>query len=269
MGTRKIKAALSGILKMATLLLLLLNCSKVDAQVKISAKEKKADDKIIDRYIRQANREFVLDQIDTADRSNQELIDSLLKERSITHFTEGHVTYSPDKKFKIFVFDGESCGGICTCFHDAFLYVAGSTIKQKLSDETLPIDTIFKLNDGKYLVLEKDQTCGGNVRYDYKKAVLLSFKNNRVIYHRFNYSDPRYGANNNNNAKELSLEQLVDDSDDMLLKFDPLTNSLSYKYSANLERCCNGTGAFSYIGYFKYEKGRFVHKKETKVKLKD
>jgi hypothetical protein len=262
-----IQTGLPRILKVVfTVLIFFLYFGKIHAQVKISARERKSDNRIIEKYIDQANKEIVIEDLDKEERSDKALIDSLIRE-SNTRYTEGRVTYSPDKKFRIFVIDGEGCGGTCTCFHDAFFYVAGSKIKQYLNEETLPVDAIFKLEDGKYLVLEKDHTCGGNVRYDYKKAILISFKNNKIIFHQFNYADPRYPSSINNKGMELSLEQLEDDNDDMLLKFDPRTKILSYRYKANLELCCNAVGSFTYSGYFRYEKGRFVHKKETKTEI--
>jgi hypothetical protein len=238
-------------------LIFILDCANIHAQPKITFKDHKADQDIIDNYIRKLNKELVYNDINYKDKNKQDVIDSLI-EASRSKYNEGYVTYAPDNKFKVFVIKGEDCGAHCNCIYRAYIHIKESKTKQALTDDFLLVDAIFKLNDGKYLILQKSSSCGGNVQYDYEQATIISIKDGKIIYHPFNYKNPIDGTNSNESKEDgsLSLFQLMTDTNDnTVLKFNPKTKLLAYKYRN--EACI-------YSGYFKYEQGLFLHKKEIK-----
>lgn len=251
-------------------------CIKTQAQPKISVREHQADARIIKNYIHSLNVEMVMDtsivgiEILEGKKPTPEFIDSLIGE-SREGYRDGNVCYSPDKKFKIFTITGESCGMHCNCFYQAYLHFNSSKKGIVLASGFFPVDAIYKLNDGKYLIIQKASTCGGTVFYNYKRATLISFKKSKVVYHPFVYGIPFSTINKNTIEKDggLGLSQLIDDEhespDSLVLRFDPKSNGLQYKYLAYAD-LANMSEAFTFSGYFHYEKGRFVLKNESKKK---
>ncbi|HYD92259.1 MAG TPA: hypothetical protein VEA37_12320, partial [Flavobacterium sp.] len=70
------------------------------------------DSLIIDRYLKKLNAEF------TESYGDVEYAGYL------GGYHEGHVTYAPDNSFKIFVFDGESCGAHCSSMYYSIIQYA-------------------------------------------------------------------------------------------------------------------------------------------------
>ncbi len=232
------------------LLLALSLCSvEVTAQVKLTFKEKLRDSLALEKRLEKLN------EVDRGARESYE---------------EGQVTYAPDKKFKIFWFKGTECGANCSNIYASEIHLIRPGKKDKIDSANFwPVSNIYKLNDGKYLVLQEGNTGGGLINYDYKYATLISVRDSKVIYHRINYKDPENGPNSQPDGS-LTLYQLfgIDDFNTPVLKFNPITNILSYKRIIVFNLREAHPYAYTYRGYFRYRNGKFVLEKETRTKFK-
>lgn len=248
----------------------ILVCSDVYAQHKVTPSRFKADQKILNSYIYQLNKELVINNFE-GDKSKltKARISSLISE-SRDRYTNGTVSYSPDGAFKIFVIKGEMVGAHINCVYAAFIHSTFSTQKQEIA--VSPIDHILKIGTNKYLIIQRESTCGGTVFYDYRKATVISFVNGKLTYFPFYYKDPTNELNTAGQSPDgsLILEQLMDmdniynPADSILLKFDPKTNKLEYRYRVDYNICCDQDKVTTFSGFFHWENGRFIHKTEHK-----
>jgi hypothetical protein len=258
----------------ATLLLFLFALGNSQAQFVVSKKQARLDKLTIDRYLHELNKDLVLDEIqnegmavDTAE------IDSLISE-SKSQYNEGKVMYAPDGKFKIYSFQGESCVAHCSNFQTAYIQLPGA--KRIVDDNMLRVKKIFKLADGKYLILQGGVTGGGEVWFDNLRATLVAIKGNKLICFPFSYIDPITRTNTKNNESDTSLHLLQEtglavgskqSDNNILLRFDPKTNLLYYRYTTGFDAGGKRVKYYTFSGYFRYRGGQFVHQKETKVGL--
>lgn len=145
---------------------------------------------------------------------------------------DGNVYYSPDKKIRIFVFRGESCGAHCTAFFNSFVHFnLDKKIPDTLAADFFPIDNILKLNGDTYLVLQSGIAGGGIEVNEQKTATLIQLKNN-TIFMGETYTLPDKPASKKIKSISITRDTMSDDAndDDFYLKFDPKTNILEYKY---------------------------------------
>lgn len=155
-----------------------------------------------------------------SDSGEQDLID------------DGNVYYSPDKKIRIFVFTGESCGAHCTTFFNSFIHFnMDKKIPDTLAADFFPIDTIIKLNSDTYLVLQSGIAGGGIEINEHRIATLVQLKNNKIFIGE-TYTFPDKPISEKLKSISITRDTMSDDANanDFYLKFDPKTNILEYKY---------------------------------------
>ncbi|NVM62862.1 hypothetical protein FHW88_001138 [Mucilaginibacter sp. SG538B] len=252
---------------MFSFVIAILMCAELYAQHTVSPNKKNTDQKIINNYLYQLNKQLVVDGYEgNKSQLTKARIDNLI-EGSRDRYTEGAVTYSPDGRFKIFVLKGEMVGGHINCIYTAFIHSAQAIQNIVIS----PVERIFKLGANKYLIIQREVTCGGTIFYDYRKATVIALVKGKLVYYPFNYKYPAGGTNADKQEPDgsLILEQLTDDdhiynpADSILLRFDPKTNKLQYRYRVDYSICCDKNWVATFSGFFQFENDRFIQKSES------
>lgn len=143
---------------------------------------------------------------------------------------DGTITYSPDKLFKILVFQGESCGANCHTFYDSFVHFnLDKKVPDILETNFYPIGQILKIDNTHYLVIHSGFDGGGIYTHDNLAATLLTLDRNKLTVGKMSASPIN---SSNKSEKEIAIEQLQSDNEgsDFSLKFDPKTKILEYRY---------------------------------------
>jgi len=253
--------------KAAILVILISNLIYNNADCQIS----KVDKQLIENHIAQLNRELFLDlykdSLITKKKYSHEFVDSVLHEYR-TSYDDGHVTYAPDKKFKIFVLEGESCGAHCSNFYSAFIHL-NNTISAIYKIDFLPVTHVYKLKDNKYLVLQKAVIGGGNIFDNCMQATLIAVKGNTVMRYPIRYPKAK---DTKSGSLYLWQSNRFDESSSNTpdLTFNQKTKKLTYKFIRAEDSVVsdNSVNVYAYSGYFSYKNGAFIFQKETKSKLK-
>lgn len=177
----------------------------------------------------------------------------------------GSVFYAPDKKFKILTITGESCGAYCNSFWNSKII----TVKGKRTKEfdIRQVQQIFRLPDGKYLVLEVSGSRPASVyTVSTNSATIIGFEKDSIYRYPFEYTYPIY--DNYKDSLKLTFSQEHYLFTEQYLKYDPKTKKLSYQYANNFSICCEIDSSYLFKGEFQYEKGEFkllYEKKQTYV----
>jgi len=163
------------------------------------------------------------------------------------------VKYSPDNIFKIFSFEIETCGGnYCHESHKTWIHYNYLRKEYICELETKAIDTIYKMPDNKYLILDfGSDRPQSSITESYKSAYLLWFKNDSIIALQF---------------LEIIQTNMVDNDDlDEFIIYNSKNRTLTYKYSSypnDLLGVMDGDTLSTYEGVLKYKKGEFIVQNE-------
>jgi hypothetical protein len=153
--------------------------------------------------------------------------DSTANER----FQMEKLSYPPDKKFKIFVFRGESCGGNCTNYYQSYIhYNLDKKVPTAEIADFYPIDSIIKIDDNNYLALQHGVEGAGIYVYEHKIATLIHIKDNKLSIGR-NFIFPYNSGTDDVKGIDIGRNALNDgNDDDFYLKYDSKTNVLEYRF---------------------------------------
>ncbi len=146
------------------------------------------------------------------------------------NISDGTITYSPDKLFKILVFQGESCGGNCHTFYDSFVHFnLDKKVHNILEANFFPIERILKIDNTHYLVIHSGFDGSGIYTYDNLAATLLTLDRNKLTVGKMSVSPIN---SSNKSEKAIVIQQLQSDNEgsDFSLKFHPQTKVLEYRY---------------------------------------
>lgn len=211
---------------------------------------KKYENQIIGSYI----------DVDEPELLSEEKLNELLWENR-TGIAESKVTYAPDNSFKIFTLEVHGCGAYCNPSYYSWIHynLKEKEIIRKIDFET--IDTIYKLPDNKYLIIDSSWARPASVMtVGCVGANLISFSSDSLVMHSFQYPEKyRY----NEGAFGFCQENGVEDEETPYVNYDKDKKTLNYKYGNNY--------AYSYgvdidtirTGYFKYKEGEFILEEET------
>ena len=174
---------------------------------------------------------------------------------------------SPDNLFKIVVGRGESCGAYCNPYWVSQIVLANGHIIEKLGFKDL--EHIYLMPDGKYLIKEKSFGRPAAVYSEKtKSATLISFKDNKINYHKIDYNYPKYNEILNdsiyNPSGKLSLSQESFIETKHYLTYNKKSKKLSYSYATDFSFCCQIDSIYAYKGEFEYKNGEFIHLTEHK-----
>ena len=211
----------------------------------------KADSLILDNYKNELEKEYVED----ADSMTREQLDSIFYEGR-TSFPASGVVYSPDNSFKIFTIELESCGAYCNSeWHSWIHFNLKGKEKIKKVDFTA-IDTIYKLPDNKYLIVEKSWGRPASVLTVFcLEAVLVSFSTDSLIIHPIKY--------NNQNHFGFCQENGVQSEKEPFIKYNKDKKLLTYYYGNNYAYSKGIDTDTLREGQFKYINEQFILDKET------
>lgn len=210
----------------------------------------KPDSLILEKYKYELEKEYVED----ADSMTREELDSIFYEQR-TSFPASGVVYSPDNSFKIFTIELEGCGAYCNSeWHSWIHFNLKGKEKIKKVDFT-EIDTIYKLPDNKYLIVEKSWGRPASVFTVFcLDAQLVSFSTDSMIIHPIKYNHQDHFGFCQENGVQADKEPFI--------KYDKDKKLLTYYYGNNYAYS-NGIDTDTIRqGQFKYSKGQFVLDKE-------
>jgi hypothetical protein len=238
----------------STILVLILSMCLATPQAFAQSKLSAVDKGIILTYIRTLNKAAKRDGDNTL------------------HYLDGNVKYAPNSEFKIFSIKGEDCGAHCNCSYVSKLHSKSGKVYN--IDLELPVDKIYKLNDGKYIILQQGLSCGGSVSDEYRAATLINFNGNKITYHPISYTDPVTGnvSKPDEVGNSFSLFQPYNNDETnrlkkLMLDFDTKSKRLNYRYLYDMNQCCGKDEAYYYSGYFEYIEGRFINRKEQRQRF--
>ena len=248
-------------LKMTTLQLftltistvLLVSISETNSFIQTGVRLNKADSDslILEKYKYELEKEN-LEDIDSV--SNEQL-DSIFYERRMG-FPASGVVYSPDNFFKIFTIELESCGAYCNSEWHSWMHFNLKGKEKIIKVNFAKIDSIYKLPDNKYLIVEKSWGRPASV-YSVLclGAQLISFSADSVIIHtiKYNHHDS-FGFCQENGVQSEKEPYINYNSDKKLLTYYYGKN---YAYSNEIDTDTIREGQFRYI------RGQFVFDKET------
>ena len=234
-----------------TISTVLLVCSfMTNPLVKTDKHLSKTDSLILDKYKYELEKEYV----DDADSMTREQLDSIFYEGK-TSFPASDVVYSPDNSFKIFTIELEGCGAYCNSeWHSWLHFNLKGKEKIKKVDFT-EIDTIYKLPDNKYLIIEKSWGRPASVLTVFcLDAQLVSFSPDSMIIHPIKY--------NHQDHLGFCQENSVQSEKEPFIKYNKDKKLLTYYYGKNYAYS-NGIDTDTLReGQFKYIKGQFILDKE-------
>lgn len=179
----------------------------------------------------------------------------LYLEETNFNLQEGSVKYAPDSTFKIFVIEGDDCGASCSNFYYSFIHYVYSGKEIALKADFTDIDTIYKLEKNKYLILQSSSEHPVGPVYNYcKTANLISFTADSVYYQPINYKG-------NSTFKVCQQESAITESQPFITynaKYKLLNYSYAFNYAYELDLDIDTIRT----GSFKYVKGQFIFQKE-------
>ncbi|WP_130736684.1 hypothetical protein [Flavobacterium sp. J27] len=200
--------------------------------------------------------EVIKDYIEDTDSMSREHIDSILSENRI-NIVNSNVFYSPDNSFKIFTIEMESCGAYCNSDWKSWIHF-NLKEKEKIKQiDFTTIDTIYKLPDHNYLIIDNSSRRPASVMTVYcETAHLISFSLDSIITHAIVKSKQEnyFGFCQENGVNMEESPYIKYDADKKLLTYQYGNN---YLYSQGLDIDTIRQGELKYIN------GQFVFEKEN------
>jgi hypothetical protein len=176
-------------------------------------------------------------------------------EQTNFNLQDGLVKYAPDSTFKIFVYEGEDCGASCNNFYYSFIHYVYSGKEIALPADFTDIDTIYKLEKNKYLILQSSSEHPVGPVYNYcKSADLVSFTADSVYYHPIFYKG--------NSALKFCQQESAITESQPFLTYNTKQKLLDYSYATNYAYQLDLDIDTIRTGSFKYVKGQFILQKE-------
>lgn len=170
----------------------------------------KYDSIIIQRGLDKFNGETALDYFDEENK----LIGSLNG-----GYSEGKVHYAPDGKFKMFVFEGESCGAHCGTIFRTLVQLPSGKVHEMW---TWKVQSLRKYDENKYAVITR--SWGGGTTGGHALALtLFSVNDEEVTYHNIGPG---------NNDQDFDIFSPWWGSDFLKMDFNPATRKVTYSYLA-------------------------------------
>lgn len=271
MGSKPMKHTIEYIFKSCAVLLFIVwvLCSKaVNAQPARGVSL--ADEHLIKMYVDQLNKGLAINDI-TIDKPQDKPSDDHDSTDPRTEYHTGKVTYSTDGKFKIFIFEGESCGANCTTMYSGLMVLnTGKCVP--LNYDPLPIDRIYALGDHQYLILQAGLSGGGNLIDDVIKANVIEMRGDKMIVRAFMNSRHRYSEAPFDfyAAQSQAIADLIKHYQKPRFTFNTKTNRLDYQYlkTNNGITSVNPGAVYLCKGYLNYLNGHMVFQKEIVRVLK-
>jgi hypothetical protein len=200
-------------------------------------------------------RQKIIKEIFELDSSiTEEEMQKFLEETNF-NLQDGLVKYAPDSTFKIFVIEGDDCGASCSNFYYSFIHFIFEKKEIALPSDFTDIDTIFKLEKNKYLILQSSSEHPVGPVYNYcKTADLISITADSVFYHPILHKgDSTFKVCQQESAITESQPFITYNTKQKLLDYSYATN---YAYQLDLDIDTIRTGSFKYV------KGQFVLQRE-------
>lgn len=218
----------------------------------------KSDSLTIDKYIFEIEKGYV----ENADSMPRDQVDSVFSEYRLS-IADAQVSYSADSSFKIFVIELEGCGAYCNpqWFSWTHFNLKGKEVIKKAdflnaSNNFTTIDSIYKLPDNKFLVVEKSWARPASVLTVFcMDTKLISFTTDSLIIHPIKYR----GADN----FAFCQENGVQSDKQPFIKYNQDKKLLTYYYGNNYAYSRGVDSDTLRQGQFKYIKGQFILDKET------
>jgi hypothetical protein len=235
----------------------------------ISLQEPENDSTILARHKHEVRVEYALEEFsDHSFNANlpEHAIDSILNGRNIS-VNDSRVIYSPDSAFKIFLVRGEECEAHCNTFCESWLHFNDGS-GMALADAGFgEVQRIEIMPDGKYLVYEQSSERSGAYRIEELSVKLLSIENHSLKY--FNLPATPSIALNTDEEESFSfrVNQPNFVNSDLKLSLNDSAR-LNYQYAEDVGMGYSGDSVRVYSGYFEYEAGQFIHKKEESQRIK-
>lgn len=199
--------------------------------------------------------EMVGDYLEDIDSISKEELDSILVENRM-QIVDRRVTYAPDKSFKIFTIQMESCGAYCNSNWKSWVHFNLNT-KEKIEPIDLnTIQAIYKLPDYKYLVLDESGGRSGTISVSCESAHLISFSLDSIIKHPIIQSKPE-------DSFGFCQENGVDMEESPYIKYDVDKKQLVYLYGTNYGYSHDVDIDTIRQGQFNYSNGVFILEKEN------
>lgn len=214
-----------------------------------------SDSILLKRYEYQIIGDYLEEEIDSL--SKEEINEMHWKNR--VGIAGRKVAYAPDNSFKIFVLELHSCGAYCNPLYYSWIHynLKGKEVIKEAEFEE--IDTIHKLPDNKYLIIDYSWARpAGVLTVGCMGAKVISFPSDSLIVHSFEYPE-KYSYNNI--FFGFCQEHVVEE--DFYIEYDKNKETLNYKYGNNYSYSQGIDTDTIRTGYFKYKDGVFILEEET------
>jgi len=232
--------------------LLILACSfrKIET-IRVEINISNTDSLILENYKFEIKKGY----IEGSDGMTKDEVDSIFSELP-ANFADSKVAYSPDKSFKIFTIEVEECGAYCNSEWYSWIHFNLNSNETVVKVEFKTIDTIFKLPDNKYLIIDKSWDRPASVMTESCiNANVISFSSNSLIIHPIKYQLSEYFGFCQENGVETETAPYIKYNEDKKKLFYYYGNNYGYPNGPDIDTIRQG--------YFKYIKGQFIAGKET------
>lgn len=209
------------------------------------------DSLLLESYKNQIKKEYV----QNTDSMTMEQVDSLFSlDRRV--FGESKVSYSPDRTFKIFTIEVESCGAYCNSSWFSWIHYNLKGAEKAKEMNLGVVDSIYKLSDNKYLVVSMNWgRPSSNYFVRCLNANLIAIENDSIKTQSINYKKE--------NTFGFCQESSVQTEIEPFIKYDDSKKKLTYQYANNDPDDNKPDVDIIRKGYFTYEAGKFSIVKET------
>ena len=231
------------------------------------------DSSILMRHIRETRIEFAMEEF--SDHSfnsglTEEEIDSLLWLNRI-RVSGGRVIYSPDSAFRIFIVNCESCGGYCNPFWRSWLHFndgSGYVLNNPGFDD---VDTVYRMPDGKYLVIESALFRTATDFTTSFSAKLFSLTDYKLQWIPFPQTPSGKTVKNEPSGSFTTHQEYSSEKYKHFVQYDSVSGRLNYQHVIYLDpqQRIDYDYAYVYSGYYQYTNGSFIHKNEDRFILAD
>ncbi|MDJ1469647.1 hypothetical protein [Xanthocytophaga flava] len=182
-------------------------------------------------------------------------MDSILQEMRIS-LSSGEVFYAPDSTFKIYVIEGESCGGYCNPLWSSYIHYNLKSKQVIKEADFTSITSIHKLPDEKYVIMEHSYGRPASVMSVVcNHARVISFQNDSILTHSI--------GNNSEGKFEFCQQNTVQLEEEPYIRYDLKSKRLTYLYGNNYGYSHDLDIDTIRQGQFQYVNGKFILEKET------
>ncbi|WP_291117906.1 hypothetical protein [Flavobacterium sp. UBA6135] len=236
-----------------TLAVTLLKCSSTSVPIfqDNTSSTNPSDSLLLAKY----KYEILKDYVEDAEALTTEQIDSVLYESRIS-IANSKVFYAPDHSFKIFTIEIEGCGAYCNSEWKSWIHynLTGKENSEEVDFTT--IDTIYKLPDHNYLIIDKSGRRPASVLTVYcERAHLISFSSDAMITHAI-------GTSKQETYFGFCQENGVEMDESPYIKYNADKKLLTYHYGNNYAYSQGIDNDTIRQGQLKYVNGQFVFEKE-------